>query len=84
MNTHANPQVAAPGRYPFDGVLFVDMEGERAKYECLRPNCPHRLEGPVSSADRDSEGRRRGAGWVTYFVDNVKSKHLAQYHGSTR
>lgn len=75
---------AGARRYPFDGVLFVDMEGQRAKYECLRPSCPHRLEGPVSSTDPDAEGRRRGAEWVAYFVANAKSKHLAQYHGSTR
>ncbi len=72
---------------PFDGVLFVDMEGVRAKYECLRPRCPHRLEGPIHSTDPnpgDVKGQQIGSAGVKTFIDGIKAQHLAQYHGSTR
>ncbi len=76
-----------PGRadpLPFDGALFVDMDNLRARYECLRPDCPHRLEGPVCASDRvaDAAGRptRRGPAGVTAFVAGVRDYHLAQYH----
>ncbi|WP_141753780.1 hypothetical protein [Streptomyces luteocolor] len=76
-----------PPGVPFDGVLFIDMEHVRAKYECLRPGCPHRLEGPVHSYDLipgDKKRRTVGAGAVKAFIDGIKSQHLAQYHGSPR
>ncbi|MEV0526607.1 hypothetical protein AB0I66_24500 [Streptomyces sp. NPDC050439] len=74
---------------PFQGVLFVDLDGQRAKYECLRPGCPHRLEGPIAANDRvkDKSGRttwRRGPGGVAAFVAGIKAYHLSKHHGSTR
>lgn len=95
-NSPSTGRVAAPRardtpkktpRAPFDGVLFVDMEGVRAKYECLRPTCPHRLEGPVHSTDPSTDDAKRrpiGAEGVTAFIDGIKAQHLAQHHGSTR
>ncbi|AZM54139.1 hypothetical protein DMA15_17475 [Streptomyces sp. WAC 01529] len=82
-------RVAAPRARdtpPFDGVLFVDMENLRAKYECLRPNCPHRLEGPIHSCDPVPGQTKRwvGAAGVKAFIDNVKKRHLAQHHGEQR
>jgi len=82
----------APGRahnsQPFKGALFVDLDGQRARYECLRPGCPHRLEGPVCSSDRvkgeDGKPAPRGPGGVATFVAQVKAYHLSKYHGSTR
>lgn len=58
---------------PFDGCLFVDLEGQRARYECLRPACPQRRTGPVTAV-------RDGLAAVTAFIADVKSRHLAQYH----
>ncbi|MFE9937364.1 hypothetical protein [Streptomyces hirsutus] len=83
---------ATPGRAaalpPFEGALTVDLDGQRAKYECLRPGCPHRLEGPVCASDRvkgeDGKPAPRGPAGVAAFVDNVKAYHLSKYHGSTR
>ncbi|MFH8797084.1 hypothetical protein [Streptomyces sp. NPDC017941] len=66
------------------GVLTVDMEGERAKYECLRPGCPHPLEGPVCSTDTDKNRKRRGRAWVASFVERARDYHVSQYHGSNR
>ncbi|MFE9920437.1 hypothetical protein ACFYQA_02285 [Streptomyces sp. NPDC005774] len=65
------PGRAAPAS-PFHGLLIVDMENVRARYECLRPGCPQPKEGPVF-----------GPG-VKPFVDDIKTQHLAQHHGSTR
>ena len=53
-------------------ALYVDLEGVRARYECLRPGCPQQLEGPVY-----------GDG-VKPFVDGIKTQHLAQFHGEHR
>ncbi|MFJ3826207.1 hypothetical protein [Streptomyces nodosus] len=79
-------RAAAP--QPFEGALFVDLDGQRAKYECLRPGCPHRLEGPVCASDRvrgeDGALIRRGPDGVAAFVADVKTYHLSTYHGSTR
>ncbi|MFC8124686.1 hypothetical protein [Streptomyces sp. NPDC057302] len=91
-NSPSTGRVAAPRARDtpsvlFDGVLFVDMEGVRAKYECLRPSCPRRLEGPVHSTDPlpgGVKGRQIGSGGVKAFIDGVKAQHLARYHGSTR
>jgi hypothetical protein len=70
------------------GALFVDMDNLRARYECLRPDCPHRLEGPVTANDqvRDADGRtvRRGATGVASFIAGVRDHHLTQYHRSSR
>jgi len=79
-------RAAAPE--PFEGALFVDLDGQRARYECLRPGCPHRLEGPVCASDRvkgeDGNPAPRGPGGVAAFVDGIKAYHLSKYHGSTR
>ena len=73
---------------PFLGALFVDLEGRRARYECLRPDCPHRLEGPVSASDpvkgEDGVTVRRGPAGVAAFIADVKTYHLSKHHpGST-
>ncbi|MET8916230.1 hypothetical protein ABZX40_17845 [Streptomyces sp. NPDC004610] len=54
------------------GALFVDLEGVRARYECLRPGCPRPVEGPVHGAD------------VKSFVDDIKTNHLSRYHREHR
>ncbi|MFF8879629.1 hypothetical protein [Streptomyces flaveolus] len=92
MSSTAAPARDTPGRAaappPFEGALFVDLDGQRARYECLRPGCPHRLEGPVCASDRvkgeDGEVVPRGPGGVAAFVGGVKAYHLSKYHGSTR
>jgi len=80
------PRPATPP--PFEGALFVDLDGQRARYECLRPGCPHPLEGPVCASDRvKGEGGTpvpRGPGGVAAFVTGIKAYHLSKYHGSTR
>lgn len=58
----ATPQVVV-------GVLTVDTEKRRARYDCFRPGCPQRREGPV-----------RGP-VVPDFVRAIRTQHLAQYHG---
>lgn len=69
-------------------ALSVDLEGQRAKYECLRPGCPHPLEGPVCATDRirtvGGALSPRGPGGIAAFVAGVKDYHLTKYHGSTR
>jgi len=89
--TAARPGVSrarAAAPEPFEGALFVDLDGQRARYECLRPGCPHRLEGPVCASDRvkgeDGNPAPRGPGGVAAFVDGIKAYHLSKYHGSTR
>ncbi|WP_121712399.1 hypothetical protein [Streptomyces sp. E5N91] len=78
----------APIPQPFEGGLFVDLDGQRAKYECLRPGCPHPLEGPVCATDRvrgeDGALAPRGPGGVAAFVAGIKAFHLTKHHGSTR
>ncbi|MFB8083720.1 hypothetical protein [Streptomyces sp. NPDC056013] len=70
---------------PFDGALRVDLEGQRARYECLRPDCPNRVEGPVCADDHvlddDGELVRGGVGRVAQFIERVKNYHLTRYHG---
>jgi hypothetical protein len=67
----------APGRSPrpqrVDGLLTVDLEGKRAKYECHRPACPQRLEGPITAA-------RHGVDELRAFVAGVKHVHMAAFH----
>jgi hypothetical protein len=84
----AKPTTGHPGSAstppPFDGALRVDLEGQRAWYECLRPACPHRIEGPVCSTDRvrgpNGDLVRGGPLRVAAFVEHVKDYHLTQYH----
>jgi hypothetical protein len=61
-----------PGRtatpQQIDGLLIVDLEGKRARYECYRPGCPQRREGPVHGAV------------VSEFVRAIKTEHLARHH----
>jgi hypothetical protein len=54
------------------GALFVDLDGVRARYECLRSGCPQPAEGPVYGDD------------VKPFVDGIKTKHLSQFHREHR
>jgi hypothetical protein len=64
-------RTAPPQR--IDGELFVDLEGKRARYECYRPGCPQRLEGPVAAA-------RHGADELRAFIAGIKAVHLAAFH----
>jgi hypothetical protein len=63
-----------PGRAPvtqqIDGLLVADTANLRARYECYRPGCPQRREGPVFGSDA-----------VQAFVAEIKGQHLAAYHG---
>lgn len=76
----ANRARDAPDRSPrpqqIDGVLVVDLEGKRARYECQRPGCPKRREGPVT-ADR------HGINELRAFIAGVKHTHLAAFHKET-
>ncbi|WP_431772213.1 hypothetical protein [Streptomyces cucumeris] len=76
------PGRPAPQR--ITAALFVDLDGQRARYECLRPCCPHRVEGPVYSTDCGEDDKPIGVAGLKTFIDGVKSTHLAQYHGSPR
>lgn len=51
-----------------DALLIVDMENRRARYECYRPGCPQRREGPAY-----------GDG-VPEFARAIKTEHLARHH----
>jgi hypothetical protein len=82
--TGARPLAGRPPQQRIEGALFVDLDGQRARYECLRPGCPHRLEGPVYSTDRRADGEPIGVGGLKAFIDGIKTQHLAQHHGSTR
>lgn len=59
-------RTAAPQQ--IDGLLVVDMDNRRARYDCYRPGCPQRREGPVYG-----EG-------VPEFVRAIKTEHLARHH----
>ncbi|QXE36180.1 hypothetical protein KQY30_19980 [Streptomyces sp. GMY02] len=82
--TTATAGVPTPGRPAgggrIEGALFVDLDGQRARYECLRPGCPHRREGPVFSTDLDEDGEPIGVGGVKAFIDGIKTQHLTQHH----
>ncbi|MCP8711244.1 hypothetical protein [Streptomyces sp. AC04842] len=54
------------------GLLVVDAENVRARYECYRPGCPQRREGPVFGPA------------VQAFVTEIKGQHMAAYHGEPR
>lgn len=76
--TPAAGGVATPPvrRGPTDGgvaaALYVDLEGVRARYECLRPGCTQPLEGPVYGDD------------VKPFVDTIRTDHPASCTGVSR
>jgi hypothetical protein len=50
------------------GELTVDMDNVRARYDCHRPGCPQRREGPVYGAA------------IPEFATTIKAAHLARYH----
>ncbi|MFE3857816.1 hypothetical protein ACFXPN_42595 [Streptomyces griseorubiginosus] len=54
-------------------MLVIDTENVRARYECYRPGCSQRREGPVF-----------GSASVQAFVAEIKGQHLAAYHGEKR
>jgi hypothetical protein len=66
-----------PQQQRVDGLLVVDLDGQRARYECFRPECPHRREGPARRSDLGPEGLKD-------FINGVKDQHLTKYHGSSR
>lgn len=74
--TNAAPAggTGAPGRpaSPILAALYVDLDGVRARYECLRPGCTQPLEGPVHG---DA---------VKPFVDTIRTAHPARCTGETR
>jgi hypothetical protein len=61
-----------PGRtasaQQIDALLIVDMEGRRARYDCYRPGCPQRREGPVYGVE------------IPDFARAIKTEHLARHH----
>lgn len=61
-----------PGRAPapqgIDALLTVDMEGRRARYDCYRPGCTQRCEGPVYGVE------------IPDFARAIKTEHLARHH----
>ena len=59
------------------GCLVVDLDGQRARYECGRPDCPKPIEGPITAA-------RHGIDEVRAFIAGVKSVHLAAFHKETQ
>ncbi|MVO87900.1 hypothetical protein GPA10_24865 [Streptomyces sp. p1417] len=61
---------AAPQQ--IDGLLVVDFDNRRARYDCYRTGCPQRREGPVHD------------GGIPEFVRTIKTEHLARYHGEQR
>lgn len=76
-STPAAGGVATPPARPVpaSGVisaLYVDLEGVRARYECLRPGCTQPLEGPVYGDD------------VKPFVDTIRTDHPARCTGVSR
>ncbi|MEU9793795.1 hypothetical protein AB0E27_24735 [Streptomyces sparsogenes] len=60
--SHASGRQATPQQVV--GALFVDLEGIRARYECLRSGCTQRVEGPV-----------HGATDVQAFVASIRTSH---------
>ncbi|MFD7709514.1 hypothetical protein [Streptomyces sp. NPDC059786] len=54
-------------------ALFVDLDGVRARYECLRPGCSQPMEGTVY-----------GAADVKAFVDTIRTAHPARCTGESR
>ncbi|MFM9594003.1 hypothetical protein ACKI1O_32025 [Streptomyces scabiei] len=66
----------APARTPIpqqmDGLLVIDAQRVRARYECYRPGCPKPREEPVRPSA------------ITAFIGGIKARHLTQYHGEQR
>lgn len=56
----AEPQVV--------GVLIIDADNGRARYDCYRPGCPDPLEGPVHGIA------------IAEWSKTVRDRHVAQYH----
>lgn len=52
-----------------DGLLVIDMENVRARYECYRLGCPKPREEPIRPSA------------IRAFMDGIKARHLSQYHG---
>ncbi|MEW2161414.1 hypothetical protein AB0912_00155 [Streptomyces sp. NPDC007084] len=50
------------------GLLVIDADHGRARYDCHRPNCLQRREGPVYGAA------------IPDWSKTVKAEHLARYH----
>lgn len=72
MTTSAVGARDAPGRTaaprPVLGLLVIDAENRRARYDCHRPGCPQRREGPVYG---DA---------IPDFARAIKTEHLARHH----
>lgn len=58
----------APILQKLDGLLVIDLEKRRARYECYRTGCPQHREGPAFG---DA---------VPEFVRAIKTEHLARHH----
>lgn len=54
------------------GLLITDLDNGRARYDCYRPGCPKRREGPVYGAA------------IPEFAASIKAAHLAKHHGEHR
>lgn len=63
-------RTAAPQQ--IDGLLIVDTEKVRARYECYRPGCPKPREEPIRPSA------------IKPFIDGIKARHMGQYHGEQR
>lgn len=50
------------------GLLVIDADNGRARYDCHRPGCPQRREGPVYGLA------------IPEFATTIKAVHLARYH----
>lgn len=50
------------------GMLIIDADNGRARYDCHRPDCPQRREGPVFGLA------------IPEFAAVIKAEHLARYH----
>lgn len=71
MSTSAVRARDTPGRMAEPqvvGVLVIDAENGRARYDCHRPGCPQRREGPVYGAA------------IPEWTKTVRAEHLARYH----
>lgn len=60
-----------PARQTIAGLLVIDPERCRARYECYRPGCAKPLEEPIEPSA------------IKRFIDGIKTRHLSQYHGGT-
>lgn len=49
------------------GVLIIDAENRRARYDCYRPGCPQPREFPPG-------------GFIPAFARAIKTEHLARHH----